>query len=105
MNDLKEITHLYMISHCELPPLHQAIQATHAALGVAHLVNPDKIHLVHLTCPSKEDLKELRNKLQSHEVEVYSFHEPYDDWELTAISCALDSTKRHLLASLPLWTL
>ncbi len=102
MNDK---THLYMVSHTEIPSHHQAIQATHAALKAAKTIDVERINLVHLICNSKTELLDISNHLKSNQIEVHHFEEPYNDWGLTAISCALSPNQRHLLSHLSLWEL
>ena len=60
---------------------------------------------IHLTVRDQHQLMQLRARLQLAGIEIAEFHEPYQDWGLTAIACCLTEDQRHLLRGLPLWRL
>jgi hypothetical protein len=59
---------------------------------------------VHLTIRDKSRLEKLREKLNELNIPTSEFHEPYQDWGLTAISCLLTEEQRHHLSDLQLWS-
>ena len=61
--------------------------------------------LIHLTARNQEHLELLRARLQSAGISTAEFHEPYQDWGLTAIACCVNESERPLLKGLPLWRL
>lgn len=58
---------------------------------------------IHLTCKDKSYLQEFKAYLHSQGIATSEFHEPYSNWGLTAIACAIPEDKRHLFAHLKLW--
>ena len=101
-----EKTYLYGISHKEIPIAQQAIQSAHAILeyGYEH-GRPIDHHpsVIYLTIKSKKDLEFLREKLNNIQIKTSEFHEPYQDWGLTAIACLLTEEDRGHLRHLQLW--
>lgn len=84
------------------------MQAAHAAIEHAYLFGrPADFHpsYIHLTVRDQQQLEKLRARLQSAGIGTSEFHEPYQDWGLTAIACCLNESQRHLLKGLPLWRL
>ena len=61
--------------------------------------------IIFSTCRDKRSLEHLRLRLNQLGIPTAEFHEPYEGWGLTAISCCLDEGQRHLLKGLPLWRL
>lgn len=101
-------TYLYSISRRDIPLAQQAIQAAHAGIEFARLfMSESTIHpsYIHLTARNQEHLELLRARLQASGISTAEFHEPYQDWGLTAIACCLNECQRHLLKGLPLWRL
>lgn len=99
---------MYSISRRDIPLAQQAIQAGHAALEHAYTFGrPPDQHpsYIHLTIRDKASLEQLRARLNAAGIETAEFHEPYQDWGLTAISCLLTEENRHLLKGLQLWKL
>lgn len=99
-------TYLYSISRDDLKNAHGCIQACHAAIEYARLFmsrEQDHPSFIHLTIRDKAQLEQLRHELNSSGIETSEFHEPYQDWGLTAIACLLTESQRHLLSHLSLW--
>lgn len=99
---------MYAISRRDIPLAQQAIQAGHAALEHAYTYGrlPDQHpSYIHLTIRDQAALEQLRARLHAAGIDTAEFHEPYQDWGLTAISCLLTEETRHLLKGLPLWKL
>ncbi len=98
--------YLYSISRKDIPLSQQAIQAAHAGIEYARIyaleTSPSYIHL---TCRDQRQLEKLRFALRDAGIPTAEFHEPYQDWGLTAIACCLPEEQRHLLKGLPLWRL
>lgn len=101
-------TYLYTISRRDIPLTQQAIQAAHAGIEFARLfMTKDTIHpsYIHLTVRDKQELEKLRARLRTTGINTSEFHEPYQDWGLTAIACCVDESQRHLLKGIQLWRL
>lgn len=84
------------------------MQAAHAAIEHAYSFGRPADHhpsYIHLTVRDQTALIKLRARLQSAGIGTSEFHEPYQDWGLTAIACCLAEEHRHLLKGLPLWRL
>lgn len=84
------------------------MQAAHAAVEHAYLYGRPVDHhpsIIHLTVRDQRQLMQLRARLQDAGIELAEFHEPYQDWGLTAISCCLLEEQRNLLRGFPLWRL
>ena len=82
------------------------MQAAHAAIEHAYQHGRPADHhpsYIHLTIRDKRRLEQLRACLQAAGHGTAEFHEPYQDWGLTAISTCLREEDRHLLHGLPLW--
>lgn len=60
---------------------------------------------IHLTLRDQVTLRELHDTLNQAGIPTAAFHEPYQDWGLTAIACLLTEEQRSLLKGLPLWKL
>lgn len=60
---------------------------------------------IHLTAKTKADLEKLKVKLEAAGILTSEFHEPYQDWGLTSISCCISEEQRHLLKNYQLWRL
>jgi len=58
---------------------------------------------VHITVSCQDELKLLRDELNSKGVSLAEFYESYNDWGLTSIACRLHKGQRNILAHLPLW--
>ena len=100
-------TYLYTISHRDIPLAQQAIQAGHAALEYAYENGrPSDGHpsYIHLSIRDKVRLEQLRDVLNEQGIATSEFHEPYQDWGLTAISCLLTEDQRNHLSHLQLWS-
>lgn len=83
------------------------MQAAHAAIEHAYQHGrPADQHpsYVHLTARDKPALEHLRSVLSHAGIPTSEFHEPYQDWGLTAIACLLTEEQRHHLAHLRLWS-
>ena len=101
-------TYLYSISRRDIPLAQQAVQAAHAGIEFARLfMTESTIHpsYIHLTVRDQQQLEKLRARLQSAGQNTAEFHEPYQNWGLTAIACCLDESHRYLTKGLPLWRL
>ena len=99
-------TYLYAISRRDIPLAHQSIQSAHAAIEYARIYDMQSSpSYIHLTVRDKAALEKLREKLNSNSHQTSEFHEPYQDWGLTAIACCLSEDERHELRGLPLWRL
>jgi hypothetical protein len=99
---------LYTISRRDIPLAQQAIQAGHAALEHAYQYGRPSDHhpsYIHLTHRDQARLEQLRHSLEQEGIPTASFHEPYQDWGLTAIACLLTEEQRSLLKGLQLWKL
>lgn len=85
----------------------QAIQAGHAALEHAyrHGRPADHPSYIHLTVRDQAQLRVLQHTLEQHGIPTAEFHEPHQDWGLTAIACLLSEAQRSVLKGLPLWKL
>lgn len=86
--------------------MQQAIQAGHAAIEYAYRHGRPSDHhpsLIYLTIRDKSDLEALKSSLQAEGIHTTEFHEPYQDWGLTAIACQLGEEQRRLLKHLQLW--
>ena len=98
--------YLYAIARRDISVAQQAIQAGHAALEFAFAYGRSPDHhpsLIYLTIKDKSELEGLRTKLHDQGIATAEFHERYQDWGLTAISCLLSEDQRHLLKHLQLW--
>lgn len=60
---------------------------------------------IHLTIRDKNQLEQLRSKLHDSGHRTAEFHEPYQDWGLTAIAICVTEEDRRLLKGLQLWRL
>lgn len=60
---------------------------------------------IHLTARDLSQLESFRTRLHAAGIQTAEFHEPYQDWGLTAIACLLTEDDRQLLRGLPLWRL
>lgn len=60
---------------------------------------------IHITVRNKQELEKLRARLRAAGINTSEFHEPYQDWGLTAIACCVDESQRHLLKGIQLWRL
>lgn len=99
-------TYLYSISRKDLPKSQQSIQSSHAAIEHAYLYGrPDDLHpsFIHLTIKNKQMLEDLKHALQAQGISTAEFHEPYQNWGLTAIACLLKEDQRSTLSHLQLW--
>lgn len=98
---------MYAISHRDIPIAQQAIQAAHAGIEHAYLYGrpADQSHpsYIHLTIPNKVQLEQLREELNSSGILTSEFHEPYQNWGLTAIACLLTESQRKMMSHLKLW--
>jgi hypothetical protein len=84
------------------------VQAAHAAIEHAYLHGrPVDRHpsYIHLTIRDKHRLEQLRSSLHDLGIPTAEFHEPYQNWGLTAIACLLTEDQRHYLKGLQLWKL
>lgn len=100
-------TYLYSISRKDLPKSQQSIQSSHAAIEHAYLYGrPNDTHpsFIHLTIKNKQTLENLKQSLHDQGIQTAEFHEPYQNWGLTAISCLLTEEQRHHLKHLQLWS-
>ena len=105
---ISEKTYLYSISRRDIPLAQQAIQAGHSALEYAYQYGRPSDHhpsYIHLTIRDKAQLEKLRAALNLAGYSTAEFHEPYQNWGLTAISCLLTEETRHVLKGLQLWKL
>lgn len=98
----------YVILRKDLPVVHQAVQAGHAAQEAAKRFGPtEKInHLIYLEVSNKSELLEAMEYLEINQIAVNAFYEPDYNRGLTAIAteyitCA---DKKSLLRKFPLWT-
>ena len=98
--------YLYAITHRDIPLTQQAIQAAHAQVEYAYSHGRPSDHhpsIIHLTVKSQQELERLRGALNLNGIPTAEFHEPYQDWGLTAIACQLSEEDRHHLSHLQLW--
>ena len=101
-------TYLYSISRRDIPLTQQAVQAGHSAIEHAYQYGrPVDNHpsYIHLTIRDKNRLEQLRSTLNEQGISTAEFHEPYQDWGLTAISCLVTEEQRIHLKGLQLWKL
>jgi hypothetical protein len=94
------------VSRRDLPLAQQAIQAGHAGIEVAYRYGRPADHhpsYIHLSIRDKAGLEALKLRLEAAGLPVAEFHEPYQEWGLTAIACLLTEEQRHHLAHLCLW--
>ena len=99
-------TYLYSISRKDIPLAHSSIQATHAGIEYARIYGLESHpSYIHLSIRDKQKLEQLRSALEAAGIPTAEFHEPYQDWGLTAISCLLTEADRHHLRGLQLWKL
>lgn len=106
MKQQDQKTYLYAISHRDIPIAQQAIQAAHAGIEHAYLYGRPADHhpsFIHLTTRDKTNLEQLREELNSSGIPTSEFHEPYQNWGLTAIACLLTESQRSILSHLNLW--
>jgi len=99
---------LYAISRRDIPLAQQGIQAAHAGIEFAYQYGRPADHhssYIHLTVRNKEHLEHLCAQLLACGQRTAEFHEPYQDWGLTAIATILTEENRHLLKGLQLWRL
>ncbi len=68
---------------------------------------PPDVHpsYIHLTIRDQRQLEMLRARLHEAGIATAEFHEPYQDWGLTAIACCLNESQRQLMKGLQLWRL
>lgn len=100
-------TYLYSISRRDIPLAQQSIQAAHAGIEYARLfMTENTFHpsYIHLTVRDQHALTQLRARLHDQGIQTAEFHEPYQDWGLTAIACLLTEEQRHHLSDLRLWS-
>lgn len=99
-------TYLYAISRRDIPLSQQAIQAAHSGIQYARIYSLETSpSYIHLTVKNQRQLEHLRARLNLAGIRTAEFHEPYQDWGLTAISCLLTEADRHHLRGLQLWKL
>jgi len=97
--------YLYAISRKDIPLSQQAIQAAHAGIEYARIYDMETSpSYIHLTCRDQHQLEQLRSALSERGIVTSEFHEPYQDWGLTAIACLLTEEDRHHLSHLRLWS-
>lgn len=97
---------MYALSRRDIPIAQQAVQAAHAAMEHAYQNGRPADHhpsYVHVTVKDKQQLLHYLSILQQEDISSSEFHEPYEDWGLTAISCCITQDHRHLFKGLPLW--
>ena len=98
-------TYLYSISRKDIPLAQQAIQAGHSAVEYAYQFGRPADHhpsYVHLSIRDKSQLEKLKHALETEGIKTAEFHEPYQDWGLTSISCLLTEEQRKHLSHLQL---
>ena len=84
------------------------MQAAHAAIEHAYQYGrpaDDHPSYIHLCIRDRQRLEQLRYALNGAGISTAEFHEPYQEWGLTAISCLLTEESRHHLKGLQLWRL
>lgn len=84
------------------------MQAAHAAVEHAYQHGRPSDHhpsLIHITTCDKQQLQKLQCELINAGIITAEFHEPYQNWGLTAISCLLTEEQRFHLRDLQLWRL
>lgn len=88
--------------------MQQCVQAGHAGVEHAYTYGrPADFHpsLIHVTIRDKVRLEKLKQSLHAAGVQTAEFHEPYQDWGLTAIAACVTEEQRYLFKGLPLWRL
>lgn len=106
MKQQEQKTYLYAISRRDIPIAQQAIQAAHAGIEHAYLYGrPADRHpsFIHLTIKNQAHLERFRDELNANNIPTSEFHEPYQNWGLTAIACLLTESQRKLMSHLRLW--
>lgn len=97
----------YVFLRTDLPISQQAIQAAHAALelGIKYGPSPDgHPSLVFLETKSSAELHEALLTMASRGIQTFQFHEPYQDWGLTAFACEpIPEHNRRLFKDFQLW--
>lgn len=84
------------------------MQAAHAAIEHAYLFGRPADHhpsYIHVTVRDQHQLERLRARIQAAGQNTAEFHEPYQNWGLTAISCCIPEEQRYLTKGLQLWRL
>ena len=99
-------THVYVVVRADLPPAHQAVQATHAGIAAARELIPDDLDhpsLVLLTVPNQSALIEASEKCSAAGIDFRIFHEADMNDEPTAFATApINGAGRKLFKNYPL---
>jgi hypothetical protein len=60
--------------------------------------------LVFLSTNSKQELESALDHAREHGINTYEFHEPYQNWGLTAFACEpIPASKREAFSNFQLW--
>lgn len=98
---------MYVFTRIDIGYSHSAIQAGHAALeaGIKHGPSPDgHPSLIYLEARDQDHLLEAKATIAQAGLKLYEFHEPYQDWGLTAFACEpIPQDKRALFKGFNLW--
>lgn len=98
---------MYAFVRTDLPIAQQGIQAGHAVLeaGIQHGPSPDgHPSLIYLEARDQEQLLEAKAHAEAAGLRTFPFHEPYQDWGLTAFACEpIPQDKRALFKGFNLW--
>lgn len=107
MNNDPNRLYLYGISRKDLPIHQQAIQAAHAQfeyLRANHSSIKEHPNFVWLAVEDKRELLNLTASLKAFDVKVLAWSDDdYEGYEVSAISCLLVDSERHLLRDIELW--
>lgn len=107
MNQSKDRLYLYGISRRDLPVHQQAIQAAHAQFEYLREQSSgmgQHPNFVWLAVENKRDLLNLHASLKSFGIKVLAWSdEDYEGYEISAISCLMVDSERHLLQDIDLW--
>ena len=109
MTQINDKSKLIAITHKDLKPGYQAVQASHAAIEfifehpeIAHDWYNISKYLVFLSVKNLDELVELSEKLSYKGIKHSKFYEPDIGNELTAIALEPTSKARKLVSSYPL---
>lgn len=107
MKQIDKKTYCYVFIRIDIPLAQQIVQACHATLEAGLQDSnqyQEKTSIVLLQIPSKEDLENELNYIQSLGIECASFYEPYEDMGLTAFSTLpITEEYRYVFKEYTLW--
>lgn len=102
---MKQISKLFVITHRDLSPGQQAVQAIefqHEHSKIAKEWNINSKYLIFLSVENEIELQKLLRKIQFKELKYSMFFEPDIGNQLTAIALEPVQTSEKLVSNLPL---